>query len=112
MRGERMNFSMVKICGTKQSNGEIRYESTIMEKGASTPWKNSFESQYELVSIMNHILARQKKARDVRHVLSAMDDGTHYFFDLDLTGKQAESLGWRRTPEDVQAEDLELVGTR
>lgn len=107
-----MNFSMVKICGSRHSNGDIRYESMIMEKGASERWKNTFESQYELVSIVNNILARQKKRRENGRFLTTIQDETHYFFDLDLTEEQAESLGWRRDSELIEAEETELVGVR
>src|SRR5690349_13306605 len=101
-----MNFSMVKICGSRRVDGDIEYESIIMRKGASTPWKNTFENQYEMVSIMNDILTRQKKGRETRHVLNRIDEGEYYFFDLELTEEQAESLGWQRT------EDAELVDAR
>jgi hypothetical protein len=90
-----MKFSMIKISGSKQRDGDYLYESMIMEMGASTPWRNTFESEFEMVSIMNDILARQKRDRDIRHVLSMVHGGEHYFFDLDLTEKQAEALGWQ-----------------
>lgn len=107
-----MNFSMIKICGSRQSDGDSRFESMIMEKGASTPWSNTFESQYELVSIMNDILSRQKRSKDARHVLGTIQGGPHYFFDLDLTEEQAQSLGWRRTAQHEEDESAELVGAR
>ena len=52
---------------------------------------------------MNDILGRQKRDREIRHVLSRIQGGEHYFFDLDLTEEQAEALGWQ------SAEDLDLV---
>ncbi len=76
----------------------------IMKRGASTPWKNTFESEFEMVSIMTEILTRQKRDRDTRHVLSRIRGGEHYFFDLDLTAEQAETLGWQ------PAGDVDLVG--
>lgn len=52
-----------------------------------------------MVSIMNAILATQKRERDVRHVMSRIHDGGHYFFDVDMTEEQARSLGWHRKHE-------------
>lgn len=98
-----MRFSMIKISGLKQSDGDYLYESMIMKMGASTPWKNTFESEFEMISIMTDILARQKRDRDTRHVLSMIHGGEHYFFDFDLTEEQAETLGWQ------PAEDVDLV---
>lgn len=99
-----MRFSMLKISGSKQNDGNYVYESMIMEKGASTPWRTTFETEFEMVSLMTNILARQRRDRDARHVLSSVHAGEHYFFDLDLTEKQAEALGWQA------AEVAELVG--
>jgi len=72
-----------------------------METGGSTPWRNSFESQYEMVSIMNAVLAAQRCERDVRRVMSKIHDGGRYFFDVDMTEEQARPLGWRREREMV-----------
>ena len=94
-----MRFSMVKVVGFRRGKGSYEYESTIMETGGSTPWKNSFENQYEMVSVINAILAKQKRERDVRSVMSTIHDGGHYFFDVDMTEEQARSLGWRRQHE-------------
>src|SRR3974377_2430521 len=94
-----MKFSMIKIRASKQTDGDYLYESMIMEMGASTPWRNTFESEFEIVSIMNDILARQKRDRDIRHVLGRVLEGEHYFFDLDLTEVQAETLGWQPAVE-------------
>lgn len=94
-----MRFSMMKVIGSRRGKGLYKYESTIMETGGSKPWKNSFESQYELTSIMNAILATQKHERDIRRVMSKIQDGGHYFFDVDVTEEQARSLGWRKEHE-------------
>ena len=94
-----MKFSLVKIRGLKESDGDYKYHSMIMEKGASTPWTNVFESEYEMVSTMNKILARRKRDRDIRHLISTNPTGEHYFFDVELTDEQAEFLGWRQTGE-------------
>ena len=56
-----------------------------METGASAKWTNTFESEGEMITIMNGILARQKKQGDVRRVLGQIRGGGFYFFDLDLT---------------------------
>lgn len=77
-----------------------------MEKGASTPWKSFFDSEYEMLSIMNDVLARQKGDKDIRHVLTAIRGGEHYFFDVDLTFEQAESLGFRKTDDYLVLEEV------
>jgi hypothetical protein len=92
-----MQFSMVKIRGTRTSNGDYEFQSMIMEKGASTPWTNSFESEYELISLMNDIVRRQKPRMDIRELISKVHDGEHYIFDVELTEDQAECLGWRKS---------------
>ncbi len=94
-----MKFPLVKVSGLKESDGDYRYQSMIMEKGASTPWTTVFESEYEMVSTMNAILARQKRDRDIRHLISTNPTGKHYFFDVELPEEQAEFLGWRQTDE-------------
>jgi hypothetical protein len=56
-----------------------------METGASAKWTNTFESEGEMIAIVNGTLARQKRPGDVRSVLNKIRDGGFYFFDLDLT---------------------------
>jgi hypothetical protein len=94
-----MRFSMIKISSLREPDGNYRYESMIMEQGASTPWKQTFESEYHMVSIMNDILAKQRRAGDIRHLLSNIQRGEHYFFDVDLSKSQAELLGWNNSAE-------------
>ena len=94
-----MKFSLVKISALKESDGDYRYQSMIMEKGASTPWTNVFESEYEMVSTMNAILARQKRDRETRYSISTNPTGEHYFFDIELTEEQAKFLGWQQNYE-------------
>jgi hypothetical protein len=90
---------MIKIVGSRRPSGSYEYESTIMELGGSTRWKSAFESQDEMTSTMNAILARQKRDHDVRLFMSDIHAGGHYFFDVDLTEEQAESLGWQKRPD-------------
>jgi hypothetical protein len=71
-----------------------------MEMGASPKWTNTFESEGEMITIMNGILARQKKQGDVRRVLGQIRGGGFYFFDLDLTREEAVSLGWKNSEKD------------
>ena len=66
-----------------------------METGASAKWTNPFESEDEMITVMNGILASQKKGGDVRRLLNKIRDDCHYFFDLDLTSEEAETLGWK-----------------
>ena len=95
-----MKFSMVKISCSKQMDGDYIYESMIMEKGASTPWKTTFASEFEMISTITDILARQKRDRDMRQVLSRIHGGGEcYFFDLDLAEGQAKALGWQPARE-------------
>jgi len=86
-----MRFSIVKVVGLRRRQGLYEYESTIIETGGSTPWKYSFESQYEMVFVMNSILAKQKRERDVRSEMSTIHDGGHYFFG----SRASESNGSR-----------------
>jgi hypothetical protein len=48
---------------------------------------------------MNGILARQKRAGDIGRFLSDIQRGEHYFFDIDLSEKQAELFGWNKSTE-------------
>ena len=93
-----MIFALVKIGGTKHRDHSYAYYSVIMETGASAKWTNPFESEDEMITVMNGILASQKKGGDVRRLLNKIRDDCHYFFDLDLTLEEAEALGWKQTP--------------
>jgi hypothetical protein len=93
-----MIFALIKIGGTRHGNHSYAYYSVIMEMGASTKWSNIFESEDEMITVMNGILARQKRGGDARQWLNEIRDGYHYFFDLDLTLEEAEALGWKQTP--------------
>ena len=90
-----MIFALVKIGCTRDCNHKYAYYSVIMETAASAKWTNPFESEDEMIAVMNDILARQKKSGDVRRLLNEIRDGSHYFFDLDLTSEEAETLGWK-----------------
>jgi hypothetical protein len=70
------------------------YCSTMMEIGASTKCTIPFESEGDMIAIMNGILAKRKVRYDVTRVLDKVRHGGYYFFDLDLTREEAESLGW------------------
>jgi hypothetical protein len=50
-----------------------------------------------MLSLMHDIVARQKRDRDLRLILGKIHEGEQYFFDVELTQEQAESLGWRKT---------------
>jgi len=91
-----MIFALVKIGGTKHRDHSYAYYSVIMETGASAKWTNPFESEDEMITVMNGILASQKKGGDVRRLLNKIRDDCHYFFDLDLTPEEAEALGWKK----------------
>jgi hypothetical protein len=51
-----------------------------------------------MITVINGILARQKRGGDARQWLNEIRDGYHYFFDLDLTPEEAKALGWKQTP--------------
>jgi hypothetical protein len=87
-----MRFAMIKIVGSRQANDSYEYESTIMELGGSAPWKSTFESQYEMISTMNAILARQKRDGDIRLFMNDIHAGGHYFFDVDLSEEPATPI--------------------
>jgi hypothetical protein len=96
-----MLFALLKISGAKLVNGGFAYKSVIMKQGASAKFVNEFGTEDELIVVVNRILARQKRhtdarrVADVRRVLDQVRDGGYYFFDLDLTAEEAESLGWQ-----------------
>jgi hypothetical protein len=91
-----MIFALIKVCGTRQRDHGYGYYSVIMETGASAKWSKAFESEDEMITVMNGILASQKKNGDVRQFLNEIRYGHHYFFDLDLTSEEAEALGWEK----------------
>jgi len=62
---QEMIFALVKIGGTKHRDHSYAYYSVIMETGASAKWTNPFESEDEMITVMNGILASQKKGGDV-----------------------------------------------
>jgi len=103
-----MLFALLKISGVKLRNGDYAYKSVIMRQGASAKFVNEFSSEHELIVVVNRILARQKRradarrVADVRCVLDQVRDGGYYFFDLDLTAEEAESLGWQ-TPRNTES---------
>jgi hypothetical protein len=90
-----MKFAMVKISRSRNANHNCGYSSMIMEIGASPKWTNNFESQDEIIAVVIRLLAKQKRSDDVHNVLHQITNGGYYFFDLDLTAEEAESLGYR-----------------
>jgi hypothetical protein len=69
----------------------------IMETGASAKWTHTFESEHEMFAVLSPILARQKRRTGVPLMPDKVRLGGQYFFDLDLTQKEAEFLGWNNT---------------
>jgi hypothetical protein len=93
---ERKSSEIAEIRrGSIVRNHTYAYRSVIMEMGASAKWTSIFESEGEMIAIVNGVLARQKRQSDVRSVLDKIRDCGFYFFDLDLTTEEAESLGWK-----------------
>jgi hypothetical protein len=92
-----MIFALVKISGFNTSDQNYTYRTVIMEKGASAKWANNFYTEDDLIAVVNPILARQRIPDDVQLLLSRIRHGDErYFFDLDLSAQEAESLGWQR----------------
>ncbi len=95
-----MKFALVKITGSKIDDHTHEYQALIMELGASSKWTYLFKNEDEMVEGMNRILARQNKRANIKRLLTQIRREGYYFFDLDLTQQEAESLGWKRTPVD------------
>ena len=85
---------MLKIRYLKDADRTPKFESVLMEQGGSPPWRADFDDETELLSLMNGVLARQKSYSNVRLLSGYFRTVDRYFFDLDLTQEQAESLGW------------------
>jgi len=96
LRNQRMLFALLKISGVKDRDG-YKYKSVIMERGASARCTFDFDSEDEMITVVNRILSRQTKGGgDVRRVLDQIRHGGYYFFDLHLTPGEAEALGWNQ----------------
>lgn len=92
-----MKFAMVKISRSRVLDYFSGYSSMIMEIGASPRWTNHFDTEDEMIAVVFRILAKQKQAYDLGRVLAHIRSGSGcYFFDLELTAKEAESLGYPR----------------
>ena len=96
-----MIFALLKISGSRTGDHSYVYSSTIMEMGASAKWTKTFESESVMIATLNDILAKQKRRGhcDIRYALNKIRDGEVYFFDLDLTREEAESLGWKTSSQ-------------
>ena len=71
----------------------------IIKIGASTKWTHNFDSEDEMKAVVIHLMARQGRSLyDLPRVIDQIRvGGSYYFFDLDLTAKEAESLGLPHT---------------
>jgi hypothetical protein len=91
-----MKFAMVKISRLRRNPSRL-YESMIMEMGASRRWTGNFDNENEMIAVVFRLLAKQEPPPDLRRVLNQITNGSgYYFFDLDLTSEEAESLGYPR----------------
>src|SRR5215813_11174943 len=95
-----MIFALVKISSSRPRNYSYAYQSVIMEMGASTKWINHFGSEDEMIAVVKCLLAKQNQGDQIRRVVDHIRHGDYYFFDLDLTAKEAESLGWKKSQID------------
>ena len=104
-----MKFAMVKISRMRRNSSRLcPYESMIMEMGASPTWTNNFDSENEMISVVFRLLAKQEPPPDLRRVLNQITNGSgYYFFDLDLTSEEAESLGYPPDPSTSSSQGIE-----
>jgi hypothetical protein len=80
----------------------------IMEIGASPAWTNNFDSENEMISVVFRLLAKREPPPDLRRVLNQITNGSgYYFFDLDLTSEEAESLGYPHAPPIPTSQGIE-----
>src|SRR6516225_580357 len=84
---------MVKFTRSRNPSRLCAYESMNVEVGASPKWTHSFDKD-DMIDVVVRLLASQKRPDDLRHVLDRVRNGSYYFFDLDLTAEEAESLGF------------------
>src|SRR5215469_14738765 len=97
-----MRFSLVKLSAFKQQNGDYRYFSKVMELGGSPVHSNTFKSANEMIKVMNEILAMQRKSYiHVGSMVERIRDQGVYFFDLEMTKRQAGLLGWSSQEKNV-----------
>jgi len=103
-----MLFALLKISGVKDRDG-YKYKSVIMERGASAKGTIDFDSEDKMITVVNRILAHQPKRGNVRRILDQIRDGGYYFFDLDLTAKEAKTLGF---PYDASISTLHRLNSK
>jgi len=90
-----MIFALVKISGSRTRDHSYAYQSMIMQIGASSKWTHNFDSKDEMKAVVIHLMARQgRPLYDLPRVIDQIRVGGYYFFDLDLTAKEAEFLGF------------------
>jgi hypothetical protein len=94
--GPGMIFALVKFSCSKTHHKRYVYESMIMEKGGSPKWTNVFESEHEMIEVISRILAKQKWRNRLELTPNQIRLNGQYFFDLELTREEAESLGWKK----------------
>jgi hypothetical protein len=88
--------AVVEIRGIKQGD-RINYESLLTPEYDAFLYcpRVQFENEDDMITIMNDILSTQKKEwAKVNSILDKIKPGKHSFSGLELTDKQAESLGW------------------
>lgn len=90
-----MIFALIKFSRSKTHDNRYVYESVIMEMGGSARQSHVFQSEHEMIAIADRILAKQKRLKDARLLPNQIRLSEQYFFGLDLTQEEAESLGWK-----------------
>jgi hypothetical protein len=76
----------------------------------SPKWTNTFASEDEMIAVVNGILGRQRTRCDVRQVIEKIRTGERFFFDLDMTRREAEALDdLRQTVEKLKETNESLT---
>lgn len=98
-----MVFDLVQITLIKQDDAEVIYQSVVLQ-GARLSDPRIFESESELISVLNPILQAQTRRADVSGVMKFLETSGSFQFvkganELDLTDEQAAHLGWESSKE-------------
>lgn len=88
---------LLRIEGSKQNDGGYRYEYTIHQYADSSPKTKVFESEQEMLAIMDSLLAMQPESRrgNIRNVLERIQrpGGYTWEYPLEVRGELASALG-------------------
>jgi hypothetical protein len=87
-----MSLYVLKLRG--HNDGDLySYECQSHRTGFSLVVNKTFESEAEMIEIINGILSTSSRG-DVRNVLAEIRADWKVYRELELTDRQAESIGW------------------